>query len=315
MTWDGSTTATTNGWVQLGSGTIGTGTYTITTGYTTPSGLQADVKAQYNPTKKEIGATLYIKYVKSKLGKVQIERVKKRLSKLQKLVAYSREMGQQALYEELTKEVAVLVRESELAAFNIDKSIEFKHIDKFRSIVKEKVIKWDQLENFPRVVPRNVQTKVKALKKAGIFDEFWILFIDYTKQPEMKSTKEKIRQKDPILFGRLKYQPDRYYYIADWVDEYCDLTLDKLVDKIKLEDKEFALSEIEDISEVRWNNIVHEVKARINRLEMTNASNFRQLMEEEEKAMADKEHKAQPWYKRVWGRKNVSAKNNGQADS
>ena len=26
---------------------------------------------------------------------------------------------------------------------------------------------------------------------------------------------------------------DRLYYIADWVDEYCDLTLDKLVEEYK----------------------------------------------------------------------------------
>jgi len=276
-------------------GGFSTGSTTLGYQVYTNAGTGMEMKLGKNPVTKDISASLYIKFVKSKLGKVQIERVKKRLSKLQKLVAYSKEMGQQALYEELTKEVAVLVCESELVAFGIDKWVEFKHIDKFRNVVKEKVIKWEPLEKFPRVVPRKVQLKVKALQKANIFDEFWILFIDYTKSEPLKTNKEKIRNKDPILFGRFKYQPDKYYYIADWVDEFCDLTLDKFVDKIKLEDKEFALGEIEDIDEDRWDNIVKEVKTRVERYQAADSTSYRRLMAEEDELRNGKPKRK--WYK------------------
>lgn len=263
------------------TGTYGYSPMALTSSYVTDSGTEAGIKVAQNKLTKEISPSLYIKFVKSKLGKVQQDKVKRRLAKLQKLVAYSDEMKQQALYEELTREVAILVRESEIAAFNIDSFVDIEHINKFRAVVKEKVIKWEQLENFPRVIPRSVQTKVKALKKANMFDELWILFIDYTKT-EIKTNKEKIRQKDPILFGRFKYQPNRYYFIADWVDDYCDLTLDKFVDKIKTSDPEFSLDKIPDIDKDRWDNIVREVQLRTKRLEETNYGNYKSNMSEED---------------------------------
>ena len=46
------------------------------------------------------------------------------------------------------------------------------------------------------------------------------------------------KEKDPIVFGIFTdkeniFTLDRLYYVADWVDEYCDLTLDKLVEEYK----------------------------------------------------------------------------------
>lgn len=48
---------------------------------------------------------------------------------------------------------------------------------------------------------------------------------------ERKIAAEK-KDKDPILFGtfqdrKQKVCVDRFYYLGDWVDEYCDLTLDQ----------------------------------------------------------------------------------------
>jgi len=40
--------------------------------------------------------------------------------------------------------------------------------------------------------------------------------------------KEKEKAKDPILFGVMKNSRN-LYFIADWEDEYCDLTLSKML--------------------------------------------------------------------------------------
>ena len=265
--------------IYMGSG--------VTFNVTTPNITSGTLTFKHTQ-KQQISAKLYLKFVKSKLTKVQIEKVNRRLAKLQKLVIYSSEMGQQALYEELTKEVAILIREAEMVSLGINSWVSKEHIDKFKNDVKEKVIKFDTLENFPRVIPANVQRKLKGLKKAGVFDQFHILFIDYTDE-KLKTNKEKIREKDPILFGQLKYQPNRFYYIADWVDEYCDLTLDKMVDKIRLDDPEFELGKIDDISQERWDGIVNEVKERIDRLSNTKPSNYRDLMSVEDEARRQRE--------------------------
>lgn len=77
---------------------------------------------------------------------------------------------------------------------------------------------------------------VETIEKARtIFDELYVVFTDYTGKEERKVEKER-RDKDPILFGSFKNQTnvaDRFYFLGDWVDEYCDLTLDKLVEQYK----------------------------------------------------------------------------------
>jgi len=282
------------------------GAATISYTMTTPSQIEMNIELNKKGP-KEIGAALYLKFVKSKLGKVQKEKIKRRLLKLQKLVSYSKEMGQRALYESLCEEIAILVREAEMVAYDIDQWVDQTDIDKFRNIVKDKVIKWSPLEKFPRVIPRKVQTKIKALEKAKIFDEFHVLYIDYTKAPEMKTQKEKIRSKDPILFGRFSHQPNRFYFIADWVDEYCDLTFDKFVTQFRDNDPTFGVNEVTDITENRWKLIVDEVKARHQRLEQTKIDNWRELEKQEaESGTKLKDIAANNggsyWWRRLWSR-------------
>ena len=72
-------------------------------------------------------------------------------------------------------------------------------------------------------------------KSKDIFDELYVIFTDYTGKEERKVEKER-RDKDPILFGVFKNDgnvADRFYFLGDWVDEYCDLTLDKMVEQYK----------------------------------------------------------------------------------
>jgi len=35
---------------------------------------------------------------------------------------------------------------------------------------------------------------------------------------------------------------EKLYYVADWEDEFCDLTLDDIVDKLKLDEDEITIS-------------------------------------------------------------------------
>jgi len=75
------------------------------------------------------------------------------------------------------------------------------------------------LERFPRAIPSQVQDHVK--RATPVFTDQWILFTN----PKY----EKLPSKDPILFGTVRAFPERLYYVTDWIDEYCDLTMDKLI--------------------------------------------------------------------------------------
>ena len=63
----------------------------------------------------------------------------------------------------------------------------------------------------------------------------YVLYTDYSKKEE-RVIEEERREHDPILFGTFQSRKnkvciDRFYYLGDWVDEYCDLTLDKMIEQ------------------------------------------------------------------------------------
>lgn len=242
-----------------------------------------------------ISATLLFKFVKSKLTKLQQEELKKRLSKLASLLKYSEEMQQWAVYEESAKKILEITREQEVDLFGIDKFVMKKDVEKFIYSVREKIVKLKEFSEFPRIVPSKVQKRLKELQAKGLFDEYWILYTDLTAPTEeIKSNKQKIKEKDPILFGRFNNIPEKLYYIADWIDEYCDLTFDKLTDKLTNLDPEYQVNFIEDISPKYIARIKKEILDKQARLRDTKQSNYRDLMRAE-----DKERSKLPWWKKV----------------
>lgn len=114
----------------------------------------------------------------------------------------------------------------------IDTFVYKKDIQTYIESVKGKVIKSIELERYEREIPDEVVDSY--LKVKDVFDSFFVLFTDYTGEHEKKHMKEK----DPILFGMFHNKEkssisERMYFIGDWEDEYCDLTLDKLVTEME----------------------------------------------------------------------------------
>lgn len=225
---------------------------------------------------------LYFKYVKSKLTKIQQDKLKKRLANLKKLIVQTKALGQQALYEKIAEQIAVTVRESEAFACGVQYKVHKEEVTKLMHKVKDLNIEFDGLGNFPRVIPAKVTRKINQLQKAQIFDEYKILYTTQDKKEKLKTNKQKIKEKDPILFGVFNFAPDTFYFIIDWEDEYCDLTIDKFVDIIKEDDPEYELDKIPDIDEKYINKIVAEVSERQDRLDRAEPSNYRQLMKKED---------------------------------
>lgn len=154
--------------------------------------------------------------------------------------------GQKRAAAKVMAYVNIVERERALVKAGINTFVYKKDIDDFIKLMKENkkeknVLLWD-LEDYERDIPEDVVNKLVALKEANLFEDYRILFTDYTGKEDDKLKKEK----DPILFGRLKgaskrdvsgSEFDRYYFIADWVDEFCDLTLDKMVNIMNKEVK------------------------------------------------------------------------------
>ncbi len=256
-------------------------TYTVSLPIVTSEPIKAELKLEKSKGSPSLSPSIYIKHVKSKLTKIEKARLDARLTKLKKLLPYAKDMGQFALYEELSKHLAIILKEIQAEALGVTQYCEQKDVEKFLTLVKDKVVKFSDFEKFPRVIPKTVQTKVKKLRSANIFSSLKILYIDYDGK-ELKTTSEKIAEKDPILFGEIAFAPGRLYHIADWVDHHCDLTLERFVEKLQMNDPEFEMDQIE-LTETQFRGIVDDIVEKNQKLEATNRQNWREQVREEER--------------------------------
>jgi len=269
--------------------------------FVTSAGTTVGIKTDNTEPRKDgegVNPKLYFKFVKSKLEKIEKAKLRKKLLKLQELVNTAKETGQQAFYEKLMETIAVIVREMECEAVGCDRWVSQKVIDRFHKVYRpegKKIVFFEPWEKFPRTPPKNVQEHIKKIRDLKLFDEYHVLYLDYAKQ-ELKTNKEKIKEKDPILFGRFSYAPDRYYFIIDWVDEYCDLTFDKFIDEVRTEKIDNKTPEA--LTQAYFDQVKKEVMDRHNRLKSTNFVNYRDNMAEEYRL---KKAKKKPWWK-FWGK-------------
>lgn len=144
--------------------------------------------------------------------------------------------GQNYMVKRLAYTLSIVERERQLLKDGLDVYVLREDIEEYIKSVEKKVVKVIELENYPRSIPDEVVEKVAKLKEKNIFDRYYVVFTDYTGEVE-KTVSQNKKRKDPIIFGAFEQKLDgiwdifdRFYFIADWEDEYCDLTLAKMVD-------------------------------------------------------------------------------------
>lgn len=161
-----------------------------------------------------------------------LERAEERAVGFAHALHSARAAGQVALIEQLTGRVDAVRAETRLLAIGFDKYLTEETLVEFAR-KSDRGVRLDWVSNFTRIIPPNVVEKKVQCDADHIFDAWVVLHYD----PEGKATvmtaqerKEEVaRKRDPILFGLLEGSR-RLYYIADWDDEYCDLTLEKVAD-------------------------------------------------------------------------------------
>lgn len=247
-----------------------------------------------NPESK-IHPKLYFKFLKSKLKQSNLADLKVRVNKLKALADKAWASGQSGLAEQFEESLVIILREQEIAAAGFGKFVLTEDINRFLHIVRERTVKQCDLKNFPRLIPDKVQKKLAAVRAMGIFDEFQVLYNDPLDTKLAKTTKQKVVEKDPILFGKVSFDPTRYFFIIDWVDEHCDLTMEKFIEDFSSKIRaEYALSEIEEPSQESLAAVRSKVEKRHATLKATNSGNWR----EQADSLGHQEPK-QSWFKRL----------------
>ncbi len=187
------------------------------------------------------------KFVKSKFTLFGQRRYESRIKKLEKLSKEYLKLGHSALSQKFLKKMQEEVAFSEILGAGINKYIEKALIEKIKYKVKGGHIADTDFDKFTRVIPTRVLNKKKKVDGYKVFDSF-VVYHYWNKELEEKREKkevitpaEKSAMKDPILFGIRKDLPGKLFFIDEWIDDYCDLTFDDLVDVLELEEDEVKI--------------------------------------------------------------------------
>lgn len=163
-----------------------------------------------------------------------------------KLAAKCMKTGQEKQLKKLIFLMETADKERDIIAMGINKYVLSGDVLDYVDHVAKKTVKIIELRNYPREIPDEIAEI--AVKTKDLFGEQYVVFTDYTGEVEKQVSKER-RDKDPILFGAFQNKSgdtsDKWYFLGDWEDEYCDLTLEKMLNEMK---------------SVKKKDIVHETK-------------------------------------------------------
>lgn len=156
--------------------------------------------------------------------------------------------GQKALVDKLKNRLESAKTEAQLVMLKLNKYLQEEQVvDFYNQADKDKNLKLTWIKNFVKPIPTDILEVKKNLDEQFVFDNYVILHYDpnndATDLTDAQKEEQKRREKDPILFGVIK-DSRRLYYVADWIDDYCDLTLDTVIETLG-----------ERVSELNNNNV------------------------------------------------------------
>jgi len=182
-----------------------------------------------------------VKLTSKESAKDYVERIKPYMIALKR----ANDMGQVALADQLTAQIFNNKYESILKAEGFYYKITEEQLVSFVKKT-EKGVRLDYIKNFTRNIPDEVFDKKVKADSLFVFDNYCVLYYD----PDLKSYKmtkeeeerERRKKADPILFGMINGSRN-LYYISDWIDNYCDLTLEEFIKVSGLDKKEISINE------------------------------------------------------------------------
>lgn len=210
----------------------------------------------------QLTAAEYFEYVKGLKQTVDDDYLQLVIDNGMKMIQKCKITRQTDMAKQIAHIVDVALREIKVSrdyGFNI--FVSRKDIERYITNVDSGSVKIIELSRYTRDIPDD---KVDILAKASeCFDELYIVFTDYTHKDSQMVAKER-RSKDPIVFGAFHdktdendssiYVEDRLFFIADWVEDNCDLTLKEIVQDVKKKDKKdivYKVNTIEDEEQIK----------------------------------------------------------------
>lgn len=179
-----------------------------------------------SPPKPSITIQAFFKAVK--LEASNLELVAERAAGYELALIRARATGQTALLERLQEGIEAVRAETRLMDLGLTRVLPEATLVEF---VKKspKGLRLDWVQNFTRHIPDDVLERKKQCDAERVFDNYVVLHYDPDAKSYAETRKEAAARKDPILFGVLAGRR-QLYFVGEWVDEYCDLSLDQIAD-------------------------------------------------------------------------------------
>lgn len=198
----------------------------------------------------------YFEYIKSKQQTIDDEGLQKAYDACLELINKYKVTGQTRGLRKLMFHIDCIEREREVVKLGVNTFIYRDDIEDYIDNIAKDTVKVIELERYEREIPDDVVEVIAKVKDK--FDKLYVVFTDYSDKVGRTVAKEQ-RNKDPIVFGTFQSKQtntviERFYYIGDWVDEYCDLTLDKLITQSSKAGKtsiEHTIKTPDDLEELR----------------------------------------------------------------
>ena len=217
---------------------------------------------------KKLDPQDYFNYVKNKKHKVSDKFLQDFYTVVEEQMGKAMTVGQDSMIRKLAFVLKTTEKEHVLLEEGIDTFVYREDIEEFIQSVQNKVVKIIDLEFYPRTIPDEIVEKIAKLKEKKIFDNYYIVFTDYTGEAA-KSVKEERKRRDPIIFGTFEKKidgiwniHDRFYYIGDWEDEYCDLTLSKMVSEMTKKGKDIVRTTVKIPTKEEIASYVHSLEEK-----------------------------------------------------
>lgn len=184
---------------------------------------------------QEISPFEYFQQLKEKVNEMDDKTLNILYNNALNLVEKYKKTGQKKAIKKLIFHLETIMKEKQIIDLGVTKYVYKNDIEDYIEDVASNQVVIKDLASYERDIPNEIVEVIEKVKP--YFDEFYVVYTDYTGKDSKQVQKER-REKDPILFGvfmnrNKAVQSERFYYIGDWVDEYCDLTLDKMVAEMK----------------------------------------------------------------------------------
>jgi hypothetical protein len=169
----------------------------------------------------------YFNNIKSSIE--ELNNIDEKIQYLEKVSQALRVSGQKQMLEVSLSQKKVLEYEKILKESNFKKFITEDNLVAF-TLKCKKGLKMEYINEFNRIIPESVIKNRDKAEELKVFDNYVILHYDPSANVNL------VEKKDPILFGLIK-NSNKLYFIDDWIDEKCDLTYDKIIKELNIDEE------------------------------------------------------------------------------